>query len=121
MPEPVTTGAMVIGALAWTGLAAVSGAIGGKTDRTVCDVLRRLKDRAAGLWAMPENDDVARAVRTAQLQALERLIRDYRAVGRPEWQTEPHTRPDMFFQRSLAFCVDAIGRSRDLTVKLNFE
>ncbi|MGD9616738.1 MAG: hypothetical protein AB7H90_16280 [Alphaproteobacteria bacterium] len=72
--------------------------------------MRGMKDRIAGLRGLPENHDVARAVRMAQIQALERLIRDYRDVGRPEWKTEPYTQPELFFNRSLDFCARTIGR-----------
>lgn len=80
-----------------------------------------MRDRVAGLRDLPENHDVAKAVRTAQFQALERLVRDYRDIGRPEWSTAPHTRPDIFFERSLKFCGDTVGRCLDSKVKLNLE
>ena len=122
MPEPVTIAAVAIGGLSWLcqstvggaaigGVsAAVTGAIGNAADRVMLSTLRGMKNRIAGLRGLPENHDVARAVRMAQIHALEKLIRDYRDIGRPEWKTALHTRPDIFFERSLGFCTRTIGR-----------
>jgi tetratricopeptide (TPR) repeat protein len=117
MPEPVTIAAVAIGGLSWlcqstVGSAAISGAIGNAADRVMLGTLRDMKNRIAGLRGLPQNHDVARAVRTAQVHALEKLIRDYRDIGRPEWQTDEHTRPDIFFDRGLSFCTETIGRYR---------
>jgi tetratricopeptide (TPR) repeat protein len=123
MAEPVTTALALVG-LGWIRTAAgaaAAGIAGNFSDRIACDVLRDVKARVAGLRSVPENYDVARAVRIAQVQALERLIRDYREVGRPEWTTEPHTKPEIFFKRSLQFCTYTVGRCRDPRVKLNLD
>lgn len=99
MSDPATIGAIAIGGIAW-----VLSAIGrGATDRAFRELTRGVKDRVAGLRDRPENHDVARAVRTAQIQALERVIREYRDSPRPEWETDPSERPDIFLERSLDF------------------
>ena len=124
MPEPVTIGAMTLGGLAWVyaaSLPVAAGAAGNVTDRRLCSLARGLKDRVAGLRGLPENRDVAKAMRLAQMQALETSIRGYREIGRPEWTSDAATRPDMFFKRSLAFCSRTVGRCRDPKVKLNLE
>jgi len=91
MPEPVTIAAVAIGGLSWLchsmlGAAAIGGAIGPPPDRLVAATLRNVNSRVAGLRGLPENHDVTRAERTAQVQALERVIRGYRNIGRPEWK-----------------------------------
>jgi hypothetical protein len=127
MPEPVTIAAVAIGGLSWLchstlGAAAIGGAIGNPADRVIAATLRSVNSRIAGLRGLPENHDVARAVRMAQIQALERVIREYREIGRPEWKIEPYTRPEIFFQRSLDFCTDTIGRCLpNARVRLNLE
>lgn len=115
MPEPVSILATV--GLGWV----VGGVVGNASDRQFAAVVRATKDRIAGLRGAPESQDVARAVRVAQMQALERVIKDYRDVSRPEWITEPHTRPDLFFQRGLDFCAPGVGRSKNPSVALNLE
>jgi tetratricopeptide (TPR) repeat protein len=119
MPEPIST--LAIAGLSWVITSAAGGVVEGVSGETLSGVVRATKDRIAGLWGAPDNQDVARAVRMAQMKALERVIREYRDAGRPEWIREPHTRPDLFFQRSQAFCADAIGRSTNPSVKLNLE
>ena len=121
MPEPVTISALAIAGLGWMTGAAAGGAVGSVSDRTFCSVLRGTKDRIAGLQSLPENHDIARAVRLAQIQALERLIGDFHNAPHPDWREASHTRPEMFFERSQAFCARAIGRSRDFSVKLNLD
>jgi hypothetical protein len=118
MPEPMTIAAASIGGISWLchsavttfGTAALGGAIGNPTDRLVAATLRDMKTRFAGLRGSPANHDVARAVRIAQIQALESVIRNYREVGRPEWVTDEVSRPEIFFHRSLDFCTRTIGR-----------
>ena len=80
MPEPVTIAALAVGALTWTGLAALGGHVGNVTDRLSCNLLRAHRHRVAGLRGLSENHDLARAVRIAQMQALERVIRDFREL-----------------------------------------
>jgi hypothetical protein len=84
-------------------------------------VLRNVRDRIAGMRNIPENHDVAVAVRTAQMQALERMIREYRQNGQAQWGGEPHTRPELFFNRGLEFCSHTIGRCLNPRIKLNME
>ena len=79
VPEPVTT-TLVIAGLGWVGSLAM-GVAGNVSDRAICALTSGLKQRVAGLRGVPENHDLARAVRLAQVQALERCIRDYRELG----------------------------------------
>ncbi|MCW2306303.1 tetratricopeptide (TPR) repeat protein [Rhodobium gokarnense] len=104
-----------MGGLAWVG----AGVVGNSSYQGVVGLARATGNRLGGLFGVPEGDDIARAVRRGQLAALERTIRDYWKVGRPEWQDEPHTRPEMFHEQSLDFCKKAVGRCRDLTLKVN--
>lgn len=121
MVEPVTTTTLAIAGLGWIAGTVAGGAIGNAADRTLFNYLRELKNRIAGLRSLPENEDIARAIRIAQIQALERSIGDYRAIGRSEWIAEPYTRPDHFFAKSNEFCRLTIGRCLNPTVKLNVE
>ena len=70
MPEPVTCAVMAISGWAWmadkaalVGGTVMGGPIGGTTDRRLAAVLRGARDRVAGLRGLPENHDVARAIR----------------------------------------------------------
>ncbi len=99
MPEPMTTAALALAGLGLIGGTVADGIAGNASDRIFCDVLLGVKKRIAGLRDHPENQDVAKAVRTAQMQALERTIRDYDEIGRPEWKSEPYTRPEIFFEK----------------------
>jgi hypothetical protein len=64
MAEPVIIAVPAVGGLAWI----AAGAVGSASDRAFCAVLRGVKDRVAGLRGTPQNHDVARAVRTAQMR-----------------------------------------------------
>jgi len=121
MPEPITITLLALNGLGWLAGTVAGAAAGGASDRAFRNAVKGVRDRLAGLRGVPENHDIAHGVRLAQLQALERVIRDYRARGRTEWTTDPHTRPDLFFERALAFTSRAIGRSQSFTVEHNLE
>jgi tetratricopeptide (TPR) repeat protein len=127
MPEPVTISTLAIAGLGWVAGSAAGvagpvagGIVKGASAQVFPAVVRATKDRIAGLRNPPESQDVARAVRVAQIQALERVIRDFQ-VARPERFGALFARPGDFFERSRAFCADAIGRSTNPSVKLNLE
>lgn len=121
VPEPITITLIALNGLGWLAGTMAAAAAGGSTDRAFRNAVKGVRDRLAGLRGVPENHDIAHGVRLAQLQALERVVRDYRAGARPEWTTQPHTRPDLFFERALAFTARAIGRSQSFTVEHNLE
>lgn len=121
MPEPVTITLLAINGLGWLAGTMAGAMTGGATDRAFRGAVKGVRDRLAGLRGVPENHDIAHSVRLAQLQALERVIRDYRTRGRPEWASDPHTRPDLFFQRALGFTSRAIGRSGISSLEQNLE
>ncbi len=117
--EPVT---FAIGGLSWLVSTVVQQAPGGSAGFALAAVLNgifgneahRLYREAAprvlkGLTplSLPENHDLARAVRTAQVEALDRLVEDYREVNRAAWDAAPGTRPAMFLDRVTVFCRDA--------------
>lgn len=115
MLEPVTLAALAMGGLGWTALAALGGYIGNHTDRVACGLLRGLRDRVAGLRGLPENHDLARAVRTAQMQALERALRDFDA------SCAFADRPQHFLFITGEFCKHTVGRCLNPKIKLNLE
>lgn len=121
MPEPITITLLALNGLGWLAGTVAGAAAGGASDRAFRNAVKGVRDRLAGLRGVPENHDIAHGVRLAQLQALERVIRDYRARGRPEWASHPHTRPDLFFERALGFTARAIGRSQTFAVEHNLE
>ena len=121
MPEPVTITLLAINGLGWLAGTMAGALTGSTTDRAFKGAVKGVRDRLAGLRGVPENHDIAQAVRVSQLQALERVVRDYRTRGRPEWLAEPHTRPEIFFDRALGFTSRAIGRSRSFSVEQNIE
>jgi len=121
MPEPVTITLLAINGLGWLAGTMAGAMTGSATDRAFRSAVKGVRDRLAGIRGIPENHDIAQGVRLAQLQALERVIRDYRDRSRAEWKSDPHTRPDLFFERSLAFTGRAIGRSRSFALEQNLE
>ena len=112
-----------VGSLAWGAMSAVAGSVAiGMSDRHCVAMLRAAQQRLAGLRGIPGNHDVARALRMAQLQALERVIRDFRAAASEEWHPVRRARLELFFERSLEFCGATVGRSLVRpTVRLNLE
>jgi len=121
MPEPVTITLLAINGIGWLAGTMAGAMTGGATDRAFRGAVKGVRDRLAGIRGVPANHDIAQGVRLAQLQALERVIREYRDRGRDEWKADPHTRPDLFFERSLAFTARAIGRSRSFALEQNLE
>jgi len=121
--EPITT--LTLAGLSWIGGTVAAGAAGGVagnvSDRVLCRLTRGVMERTAGLRGLPENHDVARAVRLAQAQALERLILDHRAVAAPESPTDRIGATDPFHDPALAFCRRIQGRCRDPSIKLNLD
>lgn len=105
MADPLTT--VAFGGLAWM----AAGVAGNLTDRQLSGFVRGLWDGIAGWRGLPANHDVARAVRTAQIQALNQLIQAFRDTPRREWSATllGTTPPDVFFAKSLAFCPRTLG------------
>lgn len=89
MPDLFTI--FAITGLSW----ATSGLIGNVADRTICHLVRSVLDRVRSLRGSPEHDTVAGSVRRAQLMALERAARDFRAK---------HAGHDRFVKRALGYC-----------------
>ncbi len=97
------------GGMAWVVGAVAGGIVGNVSDRVVARLLHEARTRTAGLEELPENHDLARAVRLAQIQALQRSLNDQAAL---------HAGADAaFVPRALQFCNDTIGMCR--SVKLN--
>lgn len=66
------------------------------------ELIRHVCERIPGLSGLPVNHDIARAVRTAQLQAFNRVLRDYeKSKKRSEWQDDVADAP--WFQRAMSF------------------
>jgi tetratricopeptide (TPR) repeat protein len=117
VPEPITILTIAGG---WILGKAADGVAGGISDRVFQKALVGVKGRVGRLLG-EERDVVAKAVRIAQIQALDQTIRDYREEGRPEWSSQPHTFPDNFFQRSHDFCERALARWGDPAFKIDLE
>lgn len=108
-------GACAVGGLAWmgggvTGVLA-AGIAGGVADRAVGRLLGEVRDRLDRLRGLPDNHDVARGVRQAQIQALDRVIRDFAA-------RHPDADPG-FAERALAFCREVQGHALGAEVSVN--
>jgi hypothetical protein len=85
----------------------------GALSRGIEYVQNEVRDRLAGMRDAPEGLTVRRAVRTAQIQAVERVIRDYdESFWRPKWLGR--TRSNRFIEASLRFCASAAGRTLSL-------
>ncbi|MCW5620996.1 MAG: hypothetical protein KIS79_07825 [Burkholderiales bacterium] len=121
MVDPIS-----LAAIAWPlaeGLrsSALAGVIGNVADRQLGEFFSSVRNRFAGISGPAENHDIAKALRLAQFQALEHVIRDFRDV----WQI-PHrknTEEDfgIFFDKAGGFCRKNLGRCMDLKIKLNLE
>ncbi len=106
------------------GLSSVVGSIaidvaGGMTDRGLCGVVADVRDAFAGRGKIPPNEDIARGVRLAHLQAMERVIKDFRDANNPAWTADRALRPDVFFSRSENYLATQLGRSLDLSRKID--
>jgi hypothetical protein len=124
MLEPGAISALFVGGLGWTvanvGGPVVSGIAGNMSDRAFLRILRALADRSASARGTAADHTIAKAVRVAQVQALEQTIRTYKAVGKSGWN-DPHDAHETDFIRSgLEFCRQSLGRCLDPKVKLNF-
>src|SRR5262245_25814250 len=109
--DPVTAG---VGSLLFWVLEQSAGFVYGElTERHVHESLETLKHRVVGLGGLPENHDVARAIRIAELQALYHLLTDFAELPRPEWHRVLHLRPDVFIQTGLDYCRRAIASARN--------
>lgn len=86
--------------------AVLSGVLGNEAHRLYRDATPRIAKGLRGL-TLAENHDLARAVRSAQIDALERLCEDYRKANRAAWDSAPRTRPADFLDRATVFCGEA--------------
>lgn len=107
----VALAACATGALPWVMAAVAGGVAGNVADRILSNIVRACRDRTAGLANMPQEHDFAKGIRLAQLQALERCLRDCANVY--------STLPTRFFDSACEFCRIGIGRCSDIHVKLN--
>lgn len=83
------------------------------------ETYKGVRQRIAGLRGKPEGDAVAKAVRLAQLQALESLIGEYRTGEVARWKDDAACRPDLFFSAAGEFLATQLGRCRDVSIKMN--
>ena len=114
MPEPVTIGALTVGGLGY--LAGKAGeALAGQAGTKLLGALR---DRFGGLVPGQDTTVVTKALRVAQLQALEQVIRQYEHAV---WPPGTLGEPPPFLAASRAFCARMVGRSGDLSLKQNSE
>ncbi|HEU4562035.1 MAG TPA: tetratricopeptide repeat protein [Longimicrobium sp.] len=105
---------LAVEGIGWVADKAAEGLVGGGAEWTFAAAVRRIRERLPALAGTPAGDDLARGLRRAQLRALERVILDYREVGRDGWLTALAPRPNPFFEQALAF-----SRSTDLPVRWN--
>jgi archaellum biogenesis ATPase FlaH len=67
------------------------------------ELTRHIWDRIPALSGLPANHDIACAVRLAQLQALNRVLREYEKSNPPEWQKDPVNKPEVFLDKARRF------------------
>jgi len=120
MPEPVTIAALATAGLGWVfgeagGVA--GGVIGAAATTAWQSAGRALYDR---IHHVPDTEHLARAVRRAQMHALERSLREWWQTLTPQW-TAPSADTAAFYKTAIDFCADTLGRCVDLRVKLNAE
>ncbi|ANP45662.1 hypothetical protein ATE48_06870 [Candidatus Viadribacter manganicus] len=65
--------------------AVVQGVIGNRSDRVFCEFSQEVVRRIAGRRGLPANHDALRAMRSAQLQALDLLVSKYQKHPDPDW------------------------------------
>ncbi len=108
----VTSNAAQGAPLAWCLGSILAGILGNEAHRLYREQPSRITKALAPLTT-PENHDLARAVRTAQIEALERLGMDYRDAHRAGWDAAPGTRPTAFLHHVDGVCRDARSRLAD--------
>lgn len=115
--EPLTISSLALAGLGWVSGNAVASTLGNSSDRLFCETIRGVRDRLAGFQDLQANHEVARAVRIAQMQALEKSLREYQRFILPGSLSVP----DLFFERSLRFCARTVGRCWRIRVQFNFD
>jgi tetratricopeptide (TPR) repeat protein len=76
---------------------------GGILHEKYREIERHVRERIPGFSGFPANHDVRRAVRLAQLQALEYLLNDYEKSNPPEWKADPINKPKWFLDTARTF------------------
>jgi tetratricopeptide (TPR) repeat protein len=110
--EPVSIAAAV-GGLGWVLKTAVEGALENWSDRGLSFLVVDLKNRLTGLRGLPANHDVARAIRTAQLQALHRTVCGYADLQDARRSSLLHVSSDDFADLALRYCTEGLRRVND--------
>jgi len=87
----------------------LGGILGNEAHRLYRTKLPRLVQGLTGL-SLPENHDLARAVRSAQFAALALLCKEYRAARRAAWHAATEARPTDFLDGADTFCRDGAKR-----------
>lgn len=95
--------------------------LGKSTDRLFAEGMRGLRERVTWLAGTPGARVVAAAVREAHLRALKQVIQNFGHAAPVEWAREPHTRPDLFFERAGAFCTRALREVKDPSAQLGLD
>ena len=68
MPEPVTITLLAVNGLGWLAGTMAGALTGGTTDRAFKSAVKGVRDRLAGIRGVPENHDIAHAVRLAMTE-----------------------------------------------------
>ena len=96
----------------------IGGVVAAGGDRVFSSCFRTLKERFGGITGPEDNHDVAKALRLAQLQALEHVVRGFEKTWRAPDLAEDGA---LFLKRATLFCRTALGRCLDTRLKLNMQ
>lgn len=118
--------AMAGGLVGWLVGGAAGGVLGNVADRTVASVWEEVRSRVAGHGALPENHDLERAIRLAQLSASLFVIREWQREFSHTWAnrddaTEPRfaAAAELHLHAQLGLCWQlAVERDDDLAREL---
>jgi len=83
--------------------AVAQGIIGNRADGVFCAFSREVGRRIAGRSGLPANHDAVRAIRSAQLQALDHVLSAYAGGADPEWADYEPPRAQIFLERGRAW------------------
>jgi hypothetical protein len=90
---------------------------GGILHEKLHDIERHIRERIPSLSGLPANHDVRRAVRLAQLQALEYVLKEYEKWNPPEWRADPVNKPKWFLEKAFSF----VRSQRPLVREIEFD
>ncbi|MBV9812436.1 MAG: tetratricopeptide repeat protein [Acetobacteraceae bacterium] len=102
--------AVLVGGLSWVFDKVLEDTVGATGHEFLRDFARGAVRELTGPHERPRNHDVARAVRGAQLDAMEDVLAGFAAANAPRWDLAPDQGTECFLRQASAFCRRERGR-----------